>query len=392
MQALIQKKLGREIPYILCHNQQLHLAVVHAIQAETCARTFFDLSSALHSLFHRQYVIHNYDVPCLKRLLEIRWTSHYDVTKCLVDNKEDILAILSEVSHSSTAPMDIRTEASGLMVQIRTHNFFDIGHFLVKILGVLKPANAMLQCNTVNLCTASEVISACLQALKDMRTDPSWDQFEMTADIPGQKRKRTVNKHLSDSVVLTSVGHTDLDSSNDPSTPLKRSLLHILDRAIAEMESRFSVKNLELIKAVNSLLPQSASFLDLGMLSPLQLLAGSEREGLRNEMCIAKPMLLRQFPTKSDLSAMCKHMQGYKEAFPELHRLYVTALVIGVSSASCERSFSTLARILTPFRRTMLHKRKENLVILAHEKTITNNLDMEKFVDLFAMRSRRLVL
>lgn len=139
---------------------------------------------------------------------------------------------------------------------------------------------------------------------------------------------------------------------------LKRSLLHILDRAISEMESRFSVKKLELIKAVNSLLPQSPSFLDSSILSPLQLLAGSEKENLTNEMCVANPMLLKQFPTKSDLSSMCKHMHGYKKAFPELHRLYVTALVIGVSSASCERSFSALSRILTTFRHTMLHTRK----------------------------------
>ncbi|KAF4115249.1 hypothetical protein G5714_002738 [Onychostoma macrolepis] len=96
LQALLQKKLGRKTPYMHCYNHQLHLAVVHATQAEPCAGTFFDLSSALHSLFHRQYVIHNYDVPCFKRLE----TSHYDVKKCLVDSKEGVLAILSEVSHS----------------------------------------------------------------------------------------------------------------------------------------------------------------------------------------------------------------------------------------------------------------------------------------------------
>lgn len=159
-----------------------------------------------------------------------------------MDNKEDVLSILSEVSHSRTAHMDIQTEASGLLVQLGKHHFFKTSSFLVKILGVLKPANALFQSNTVNLCTASEVISTSLQALKDMRTDPSWDQFEMSAEIPGQKRK--VNKHLSDCFVITSVGQTDSDSSNDPSMSLKRSLLHILDRAIIEMESRFSVKNL----------------------------------------------------------------------------------------------------------------------------------------------------
>merc|ERR1712208_39555 len=63
-------------------------------------------------------------------------------------------------------------------------------------------------------------------------------------------------------------------------------------------------------------------------------------------------------------------MKTYEKAFPVLHKLYVTALVIGVSSASCESSFSTLARVLTPYRRTMLHERKKNLVILAHETWI----------------------
>ena len=46
---------------------------------------------------------------------------------------------------------------------------------------------------------------------------------------------------------------------------------------------------------------------------------------------------------------MCKHLQEYKEAFPELQKLYVTALVTGMSSAAYESSFSTLLRVLTPY-------------------------------------------
>lgn len=109
-------------------------------------------------------------------------------------------------------------------------------------------------------------------------------------------------------------------------------------------------------------------------------------------MIVAKPMLLKKFPNEADLSSVCKNLQEYKEAFPQLHKLYVTALVIGVSSASCESSFSTLSRVLTPYRRTMLHQRKRNLVILAHEKSITNNLDMDEFVRVFAQGNRRLLL
>ena len=56
-----------------------------------------------------------------------------------------------------------------------------------------------------------------------------------------------------------------------------------LDRAIVEMETRFSRGNLDLMKAVNCLLPQSPSFLDVGMLSPLQnLTSGTDSDRLFN--------------------------------------------------------------------------------------------------------------
>ena len=51
-----------------------------------------------------------------------------------------------------------------------------------------------------------------------------------------------------------------------------------------------------------------------------------------------------------DLSNMGKVLSDYKEAFSELHTPYITAQIIGVSSASCESSFSTLSRVLKSFR------------------------------------------
>uniref|UniRef100_A0A1A8SKG2 HAT C-terminal dimerisation domain-containing protein n=1 Tax=Nothobranchius rachovii TaxID=451742 RepID=A0A1A8SKG2_9TELE len=181
VQALLQKKVGKDIPYIHCYNHQLHLAVVHAMQAEPCAKTFFALSGSLHSFFHRHYVSQNYDVPSLKRLLEIRWTSHHDGTKCLVENQDAVMSILSE---------------------------------------------------------------------------------KMT---------------------------------------------------------------------------------------------GSDSDKLSNEILVAKIMLEKEFKKADDdnseefvdLSTICKYLHGYKNAFPQLHRMFVASLVIGISAASCESSFSTLSRVLT---------------------------------------------
>ena len=99
-------------------------------------------------------------------------------------------------------------------------------------------------------------------------------------------------------------------------------------------------------------------------------------------------MLENRFPSVgADLSTICKYLQEFKAAFPELRRLYVTSLVI-ISSAACESSFSTLSLDLPPFRRTVRHDRKKNLVILAHEKAITAGLDMDPFVSFCAQKQK----
>ncbi|KAK2917122.1 hypothetical protein Q8A67_001496 [Cirrhinus molitorella] len=62
----------------------------------------------------------------------------------------------------------------------------------------------------------------------------------------------------------------------------------------------------------------------------------------------------------------------------------------GLATNSNHRAWSSIS-VLTPFCRTMLHERKRNVVILAHEKGITTGLDMDAFVSLFAQKSRRLM-
>ncbi|ROL32986.1 Replication protein A 32 kDa subunit [Anabarilius grahami] len=94
-----------------------------------------------------------------------------------------------------------------------------------------------------------------------------------------------------------------------------------------------------------------------------------------------------------DMNEVTSHMLEVVNAHMQQSKPQnMSAMVMGVSTASCESSFSTLAIILTPFRRTMLHERKKNLVLLAHEKAITHELDMDEFVTEFSKMSRKLML
>ena len=136
------------------------------------------------------------------------------MTKCIVENEDDLCNIMSEVSEDGEAAMDVYTEASGLIVQLKKHIFFfATGQFLLQVLGSLKPANSLLQAQYIDMYSAGEVIDASLQALKGLREDDSsFNDFEASICNPPSKRKKTIRKQLAESIVLSTVGHRDSDN------------------------------------------------------------------------------------------------------------------------------------------------------------------------------------
>jgi hypothetical protein len=149
------------------------------------------------------------------------------------------------------------------------------------------------------------------------------------------------------------------------------------------------------MKAVDSLSPKSTSFLNFDTLKPLIDYLGVCADDVHNEILTAKRLLLNKLPTANNektASRASTILSEYKEAYPELHKVYAGGFTFGVSNASCENSFSALTRVYTPFRRSMTHKRKSNLIILAYEKDITGSITLDEFLTEFKKKPRHLML
>ena len=75
----------------------------------------------------------------------------------------------------------------------------------------------------------------------------------------------------------------------------------------------------------------------------------------------------------------------FKEVLPTVHQLLRLYLTVPVSSATSERSFSTLKRLLTPFRTSMTEQRLTNCFLLHVHKSLTDELDLttvaKEFID-----------
>ncbi|KAF3837723.1 hypothetical protein F7725_009491 [Dissostichus mawsoni] len=78
---------------------------------------------------------------------------------------------------------------------------------------------------------------------------------------------------------------------------------------------------------------------------------------------------------------LVQFIEPYKEVFFELFRLCKIAVAIPVSSASCERSFSTLKLVKTFLRSTITDERLSNLGVLSIESRRSKALNLDLFVD-----------
>ena len=66
------------------------------------------------------------------------------------------------------------------------------------------------------------------------------------------------------------------------------------------------------------------------------------------------------------------------ETMPSIQTVLQLSRTVAVSTAVCESSFSTLKRILTPHRLSMLHQRKADLILISFEKKIARDVQTDQ--------------
>lgn len=112
-------------------------------------------------------------------------------------------------------------------------------------------------------------------------------------------------------------------------------------------------------------------------------------DSLRSEMIVANNCL-KVSKKDFDFNDLKKVVE--KHIYPNLYKLLQIAVTIPISSATCERSFSSMRRIKNWLRSSMGKKRFGNLSILCIERDIANIIDTQVIVDKFSKKDRRLTL
>lgn len=158
----------------------------------------------------------------------------------------------------------------------------------------------------------------------------------------------------------------------------------VIDAILIEMNDRFSQTNMEILRGISSLSPDSSKFLETQEFKPLCLMLQCDIQVLNNEIQALRARL-EQLKPKTMIDLYCEVLP-LKQAFPSILSLLIGAMTIPVSSTTTESTFSKMKLIKTAARNSMSDDRLCHLSILAIERDFC--IDYEKIIDMFAIQHK----
>ena len=406
----VQKRVKEHVDwaiYVHCYAHRLNLVVIDSCKAVKYAADFFAQLQRLYvfmsgSFVHPKWLIlqqelypHEKAIE-LKSFSETRWSAQIAACHAVKNRFDVILALLEQIGEDTNR--DRAVEAQSILQMIDLKFVFCLEIFN-EFLKEMKSASDCLQSTQMNANIACDLITNCLDFFREKRNEADCmkhviaskgivDEHGLSSNIM-RRRTRVPRRLEGDMVVTEGIGRNE--TSHDVDVFLRNDIYYpVIDKAITELDARFSGDNMKILRALQALTAGSASFLNGEILAPLACNYKANMDDVNLELRQLKRMIERKqrngtMPTfeGDKLMAFTRFIAQYDEAFYELHRLAVIACTIPVTSVQSERSFSCLKLIKTHLRTTMLDDRLSDVAVLSMHSARARSLDLDKVVDKF---------
>lgn len=399
-QAYILKQQPKAI-YVHCISHSLNLAISDSCNVQDI-RNCFGIIEKTYTFLNtpkRQHVLSkNIDTFCsdskktkLKQLCPTRWVQRHDAILIFVELFEAICETLHEIS--CWQDRDSSSGAQLLFNSIKTVNFL----FSIKIsellFGYSAPLSKYLQTENLDLSVAIRQATHLEKELGNCRSNADsefnkifssvsqlCEKLDLALTIPRRNARQTHRANL------------DID---DPEAYYRASIfIPFLDAFIAEINSRF-IKHKNVLTSFSCLLTNFDS--DKSDENFKSLAKFYESDLIENGSFISQIQLECEFKmwkremresAGSSWSAIDMLVNCSKELFPNIYILLKIFCVIPVSTATPERSYSTLRRLKTYLRNSTGENRLTSLSLLNIYYAI--EIDIEEVLNKMSQKARRL--
>ena len=111
------------------------------------------------SFFKRPKVAEKYQGAHLHRLMPHQWSGHFQTTKSVIENYDEICSVLKDISSETIRDGDILVDATGLLQIVSTSKFCFFSRVAKQILGLLAPADQQTQSRECDLASSIKCCS-----------------------------------------------------------------------------------------------------------------------------------------------------------------------------------------------------------------------------------------
>ncbi|KAL4142042.1 hypothetical protein QTP88_004574 [Uroleucon formosanum] len=415
------KELNPLAMYIHCCAHNFNLVLIDSIRSSVVAVSFFGTLETLYTFLTgslpRLHILKEEQakqvegvILTLKKLSDTRWASHKRAVDSVYNSLPTIVKTLKQISKGKISNTKSKTvsEAQGLLFHVMKLKFSFMLVMWKNILGKAYILSNYLQNTSIDLTTAFNMITACSENIKSMRTTEHFleiqknaivlcETFDGTSKFDEQRNKNTkqffdemgVDDNLNKSADLNFKIHTYfviLDSFvnvlnhrfEDFSNTVQQ--FECLDPKKYFFDKKISEKSINQLIKLSDIyqidIDQDDLILEYESFSSVYYHLNKDCEGISTNDVL-------KFMITNDMIS----------SYLNLSTLYKIFYTLPVSSATAERSFSRLKLIKTFLRSTLTEEKLSNLAILSIEKCTAEKIDFDKVIETFAqMKKRRKLL
>jgi hypothetical protein len=269
------------------------------------------------------------------------------------------------------------------------------------ILEQSKSASVALQSETMDIGTGLDHIRVLQHTFRESLSNPAEDEspwkvlWKNARTMLSQLRIEPAHK-VYRSERLQQRSAVDRSFIFSERNYLENVYIRCLNLVLTELDRRFPIAHNQLYEGISALIPNSNLFLKDDALLHFGILFGVSTDGLMVEINSLQRYL--EYKKKSNvwkhptsLRELLKIISSMHDIYPQVLTLLLIANTLPVTSASCERTFSTLRRIKNYMRTTMGQDRLSSLSVLSICSERAAALNLDEVLDKFkSVKTRRM--
>ena len=323
--------------------------------------------------------------PGMKPLCPTRWTVRAESLHSVIVNYTVILSVLQEILEEYRGNVEVCSQARGILAAMEKFHFLFGVILSEKIFSITDALSRALRKKDLSAAAAKKGSVVIVSTLKELRTDSEFTKFwtdvcEKAVQLEvGQSilpRRRKLPKRLDESSSTTFHDVT-------PEGMYQRYYFEVIDTVMGEIERRLDSPSFTLYAKMEMMLQSAAEGKEVVREAVLEVIEHFSDDLNLDDLCTELALLKNVMAlTEFTYTNLTQKVVEYRAILPQVTRLVQLLLIVPATSATSERSFSSLCLLKTFLQTTMNQDRLNHLMLLYIHKdyTIDQKATLTEFI------------